>query len=69
MNEALDKLRIAAEHLDMRHGGMASVYVFWHPYRCEWCAKADWSSNHKIDAFADTPEEAVEVLMKKLGEL
>ena len=28
--------------------GMGAVNLFWHPYECQWFAKADWSDNSNV---------------------
>lgn len=63
-----DALR-SARYLGTEIGGMASVRVTWHPYKCHWEAEANWSDNtHLIGEGADSPTDALLVLIELMDE-
>lgn len=68
MRSILEKALTAASNFP-NNGGMASVWVFWHPYECGWQAKATWSDAKEVygDVF-DEPFYAVVDLLENLND-
>ena len=62
LNQCLE----AAQCWDEPYGGMASIFVQYHPYDAHWIAQARWSSGKIIGVIAEDPDAVLALLLAQL---
>jgi hypothetical protein len=64
LNLALERANALSEHAP--YGGMASVGIYWDPYKVGWVAFADWSNCVKLKSDPEKdPFNAMAGLMQR----